>query len=335
MNVLVIGGTRNLGHYLTESLLGHGQRVTLLNRGQTPDDLPAAVERLRADRCDPQQLRRALAGREFDAVIDTTLYRGREAREIVDLLQGRAGRFVFISTGQVYLVREGAPRPAREEDYEGELMSEPQGSALDREDWRYGIEKREAEDALAEAWKDRRFPVTSLRLPMVASERDHFSRIHGYLLRLRDGGPLLLPEPPWLAVRHVDVRDVVAAIEKLLSSDAGLGRAYNVSPDETLPVDTFLERLASVAGASARFILVERQQLESRGLLPDCSPHSDRWMSELDNARGKRELGFSYTPVAQTLSRIVAHYETHPSPAPRGYARRPEELALAGDLAGR
>ena len=56
----------------------------------------------RADRCDPQQLRRALDGREFDAVIDTTLYRGKEAHEIVDLLQGRIGRFIFISTGQVY-----------------------------------------------------------------------------------------------------------------------------------------------------------------------------------------------------------------------------------------
>ena len=328
MNVLIIGGTRNLGHFLALSLVSHGHRVTLLNRGQTRDDLPVGIPRLRADRCDGAQLRQALAGREFDAAVDTALYRGREAREVVDVLDGRVGRFVFISTGQVYLVRTGAARPFSEEAYSGSLMAEPQGSISDLNDWRYGIEKREAEDVLAEAWERRRFPVTSLRLPMVASERDHFSRIHGYLLRLRDGGPLLLPRPPWLGVRHVDVHDVVAAIEKLLASSAGLGRAYNVSPDETLTLGAFLDLLAGIACVPKRTVLVDRALLESRALLPDCSPMSDPWMSELDNARGRSELGLSYTRVTETLRRIVTHYDAHPVPPPASYGRRAEELAL-------
>ena len=329
VNILIIGGTRNLGHFLTLSLVSRGHCVTLLNRGQTRDDLPAGIPRLRADRCDEAQLRGALVGREFDAVVDTALYRGREAREVVDVLDGRVGRFVFISTGQVYLVRTGAARPFSEEAYSGALMAEPQGSSSDLNDWRYGIEKREAEDVLAEAWERRCFPVTSLRLPMVASERDHYSRIHGYLLRLRDGGPLLLPRPPWLGVRHVDVHDVVAAIERLLASSAGLGRTYNVSPDETLTLGAFLDLLATIACVPKRTVLVDRALLESRALLPACSPMSDAWMSELDNARGRSELGLSYTRVAETLRRIVAHYDAHPGPSPASYGRRAEELALA------
>jgi len=332
VDVLIIGGTRNLGHFLTLSLVSRGHRVTLLNRGQTRDDLPADIERLRADRCDQSALRRVVAGREFDAVVDTALYRGKEAREIVELLHGRIGRFVFISTGQVYLVRDAIPRPSREEDYPGPLMAEPQGGTFDLDNWRYGIEKREAEDVLAEAWERRRFPATSLRLPMVASERDHFSRIHGYLLRLRDGGPLLLPRPPWLRVRHVDVQDAVAAIEKLLATEAGRGRAYNVSPDETVTLDAFLDLLALTAHAPKRLVFVERTVLESRGLLPDCSPFSDPWMSELDNARGKSELGLTYTAVAETLRRIVAHYDAHPPPLPPSYAWRSEEMALGVEL---
>jgi 2'-hydroxyisoflavone reductase len=328
VNILIIGGTRNLGHFLTLSLLSRGHRVTLLNRGLTRDDLPASIPRLRADRCDEAQLRQALAGREFDAAVDTALYRGREARQVVDVLDGRVGRFVFISTGQVYLVRTGVARPFHEEDYAGPLMAEPQASISDLKDWRYGIEKREAEDVLAEAWKRLRFPATSLRLPMVASERDHYSRIHGYLLRLRDGGPLLLPRPPWLGVRHVDVYDVVAAIETLLAGSAGLGQAYNVSPDETLTLGAFLDLLAGIACVPKRTVLVDRALLESRALLPDCSPMSDAWMSELDNARGRSELGLSYTRVAETLRRIVAHYDAHPVPPPASYGRRAEELAL-------
>ena len=68
MHILVIGGTRNIGHYLTLALLEQGHRVTILNRGVTPDSLPESVERLRADRSDAVQLQLALGGRDFDVV---------------------------------------------------------------------------------------------------------------------------------------------------------------------------------------------------------------------------------------------------------------------------
>src|SRR5262245_25347736 len=124
-DVLIIGGTRNLGHFLTLQLLEAGHQVTLLNRGQTLDELPAQLPRLRADRTDPAQLSQALAGRSFDVVVDMTLYTGKEAETIVSLLAGRAAQYIFISTGQVYLVRTGVERPFREEDYPGPVMAAP------------------------------------------------------------------------------------------------------------------------------------------------------------------------------------------------------------------
>jgi nucleoside-diphosphate-sugar epimerase len=329
MKVLIIGGTRNLGHFLAVRLLATGHRVGVLNRGRTRDDLPATIERLRADRCDARQLRGALGERSFDAVIDTALYRGREAEEVVGLLEGRVGHYVFISTGQVYLVRSGLKRPFREENYEGLVDPEPDGSERDVENWGYGIEKREAEDVLAAAWQKQSFPVTSLRLPMVASERDHFGRVQGYLLRIRDGGPLLLPPPPRLLLRHVYVHDVVSAIERLIASGEGKGRAYNLSQDETLTLEAFLDLLAEAAGCTWRSAILDPRVLAAHGLIPDCSPFSDPWMSELDNARSKRELLLTYTPVTDYLKAIVAHHDRHDGPRPSGYARRAEELTLA------
>src|SRR5581483_10625179 len=91
VRTLVIGGTRNLGPSLVAALLARGDSVAVLNRGITPDDLPCEVERLRADRSDAAQLKSALAGREFDLVIDTTLYNGRDAAITIDLLAGRVG----------------------------------------------------------------------------------------------------------------------------------------------------------------------------------------------------------------------------------------------------
>jgi hypothetical protein len=42
-------------------------------------------------------------------------------------------------------------------------------------------------------------------------------------------------------------------------------------------------------GIKPHIIRVKRSELEANGFLPDCSPFSDRWMSELDNTRSKAE----------------------------------------------
>jgi nucleoside-diphosphate-sugar epimerase len=330
LRILVIGGTRNLGHQLVLELLAAGHGVCVCNRGVTPDELPPDVERLRADRRDAPTLACTLGGRSFDAVVDTTLYDGPDASAIAELLDGRTGHYVFVSSGQVYLVRPGLARPFVEEDYEGAIMAAPPEGTPDFEEWRYGVDKRAAEDVLISAWETRRFPFTSLRLPMVNGERDHYRRIAGYLARLRDGAPIVIPAEGQLALRHVDGADVVQAIVRLLGTGPGAGRAYNISQDETVTLEEFLELLSGLAGRPIRVARVARKVLESNRLLPGCSPFSNRWMSELDNRKSKAELGVRYTLFARTVERVVRHYEQHGSPLPESYARRADELALAG-----
>ncbi len=329
MRSLVIGGTRNLGPSIVQALLQQGHNVTVLNRGQTTDDLPPQVERLLGDRTKPEQLKEALGGREFDLVVDTTLYNGAEAEAVVELLSGRAGRYVFLSTGQVYLVRPGLQRPFREEDYSGPVMDPPpQSNASDYQNWLYGFDKRAAEDVFARAWEQRRFPFTSLRLPIVNSERDHYERLYGYFLRLRDGGPILVPEGEGLPLRHVYGEDVAHAIVRLVSGDEGKGRAYNIGQDETLSLQQFLELLAKLMGSTLHLAQAPREELEREGLLPDCSPFSGKWMSSLDNLRSKKELGIAYTPFQVYLSKLVRYFEAAPARAIKGYLQRPGELAL-------
>jgi nucleoside-diphosphate-sugar epimerase len=183
MRSLIIGGTRNLGPSIVHALLRRGDEVAVFNRGQTRDDLPEEVERLRGNRTDVEQLRRALNGREFDFVVDSTLYTGAEAEAAVELFSG-VGRYIFLSTGQVYLVRTGVERPFKEEDYAGPVMEQPpKSNTSDYENWLYGFDNRAAEDVFARAWADCKFPFTSLRLPMVNSERDYYDRIYGNFVR--------------------------------------------------------------------------------------------------------------------------------------------------------
>jgi nucleoside-diphosphate-sugar epimerase len=305
--------------------------VTLFNRGTLADAFGDRLERLRGDRT-TADFERLLAGRSFDAAVDFAAFDGADGRRAAEALSGRVGHYVVISTGQVYLVRQGCPRPAREADYDGPVTAEPADS-YEKGQWDYGVRKRALEDALAGAWEKDRFPATRLRIPMVNGERDHFRRLERYLWRMLDGGPVLLPGGGDRATRHVYSGSVVRAILALLGRPETFGQAYNLAQDETPALRELLTLVADRLGAPARLVDVPVERVRSAGLDPlMVSPFSGTWMSFLDPARAKAELGFRHEPLGSYLDKIVTTFLAHPrADPPPGYEHRPAELALEGE----
>lgn len=332
MNVLLIGGTRFLGPLLVMRLLAGGHKITILNRGTRPDPFGAFLPRIEgfvADRRSPD-FERALDGRTFDAVVDFAAYEREDIDGAVRALRGKIGHYLLISTGQVYLVREGCPSPAREPDYAGEVMARPEASS-DLDQWSYGVGKRACEDALIEAWEKDRFPSTRLRIPVVNGERDYYRRVDGYLFRLLDGGPVLVPDGGHIQTRHVYGGEVVRAITAMLGRPDTFGEAFNLCQEETPTVREIITMLADLLGAPARLVDVPSADLESAGLIPSMiSPFSTRWMSFLDPARARSQLDFHHTPVREYMARIVASFLAYPpTEPPPAYALRDREKQLA------
>jgi nucleoside-diphosphate-sugar epimerase len=328
VKVLVIGGTRYMGAELVWRLLLGGHAVTLFNRGRTADPFGDRVERLVGDRR-TDDFARLLRGRRFDAAVDFAAYDGPDAQAVVDVLD--VGHYVVISTGQVYLVRDVPPLPARESDYEGPLMPRPD-DPRDLADWEYGMGKRAVEDVLAYAWEITRFPSTRVRIPIVNGERDQSRRLESYLWRILDGGPLLLPDGATAPIRHVYAGDVVRFLLRILGDPQTHGRAYNVCHDELLPLRDVLSLLAEAMGARTRFVDVPAAALEAAGLdVRAVSPFSTRWTSRLDPARAREELDFAPRPLRQAFDVIARSFVAHlpPSP-PDGYAQRAREIEIAG-----
>ncbi len=331
MKVLVIGGNRFVGRDLVWRFLAAGYEVTTFNRGRLADPFTDRIERLVGDRT-TGDFERLIGAREWDAVVDFAAFQEADTRRAALTLQGRVGHYVMISTGQVYLVREPRPRnAAREADYDGPVMTAPEEPG-EREEWDYGMGKRGAEDALQAAWADRRFPATRLRIPMVNGERDYHRRIEGYLWRLLDGDPLLLPDGGRTPTRHVYSGAVARAIARILGNPTTFGQAYNLAQDETPTLAEILAVLGEILGAAARFVEVPSARIVSAGLdLVRVSPFSGRWMSFLDPTRAKAELGFRHDPLRHYLEKIVASFLAHPpAEAPEGYrALRSREVDLA------
>ncbi|MCY3779170.1 MAG: NAD-dependent epimerase/dehydratase family protein [Chloroflexi bacterium] len=330
--ILIIGGTRNMGYYLSERLAQEGGDLTLLNRGITKEDLPRSIHRLTVDRTDHRQMRRALLAKSFDVVVDFVLYRRDEARTVIELFRDNVEHYIVLSSGQVYLVRDGLQRPFRETDYEGDLIPAPAETSYHFEEWRYGVEKRDVEDEMSAEGSRSGFPFTLLRLPMVNSARDPYNRLFNYYLRLRDGGPILVPETPNYALNHVYAMDVIDIIMQLINTGNGKGKAYNIAQDEHVSHEEFLNILANIMGTEPKWLNVDRNALVSQGFLPDCAPFSERWMSALDNSLGKAELGIGYTPFADYLAEIVEYFDANVMTPPLAYRRRRAERQFAKNL---
>jgi len=326
MDVLLIGGTRFVGHLLALRLVAQGHRVTVLNRGVTPDSLGSRVERLRADR-GTDAFDSALVGRQFDAAVDFAAYRPEEVERAVRVLRGRVGHYVFISTGQVYLVRQQCPRPAREADFDGSLMARPEDPET-FEEWSYGVSKRHCEEVLV---RETDFPSTRLRIPMVNGEGDYYRRLEVYLWRLLDGGPLLVPDGGPELCRHVYGLDVADAVASLLGNKRVFGRAFNLAQWEAPPLWDLLGLLSEALGAPERRVALPADTIKRAGLRPqDLSPFSTPWMSYLEPSLARAELGFRSTALPDVLARVVGAFLTTPPAAPPpGYEGRAAERKLA------
>jgi nucleoside-diphosphate-sugar epimerase len=294
---------------------------------------------LHADRTTPA-FANVLRGREFDAVVDFAAFNAADTHGVVEVLQDRVGHYVLISSGAVYMVREGAEIPCSdplpETAYAGDVSIAPT-TPEDLPSWRYGTGKRAAEDVLVAAWEECRFPATRLRLPTVNGVADPERRIESYLWRILDGGPVLLPDGGNNKTRHVYSGDVVKAIVNLLGRQNTFGDAFNLSQDEQPTLRELVRMLTEIVGARNHCQSVATSTLESAGLSSrTISPFSGRWASRLDPAHAKEELGFRHEPLMQYLDKIVTAFMSHPPAVPPDdYVGRATEIELGLHLQAR
>jgi nucleoside-diphosphate-sugar epimerase len=324
MNVLVIGGSRFLGHHLTRSLLELGISVTLFNRGKSPDDFGTRVKRIIGDRQDHQRFYNRLHGQRFDAVIDLIGYNPLEIEVAEKTFRDQIGLYVFISTGQVYLVTENKHWPAKEEDFYQPLIDCPAGEELPYE---YGVKKRECELFLEKRFRSSKFPAVRLRCPVIHGPRDYSLRLFSYLLRITDGFPLIIPENGDKIIRHIYVQDVVHTILKLLANSSVPGKVFNLAQHEVVTLSEFLTQIASLMNKKIKIRIVSRQVLKEHMIPDDISPFSGRWVSYLDPNYAQQEIGFKSTSLSHWIPEVLSYFfQQYQGPPPENYQFRDKEI---------
>ncbi|HVU77692.1 MAG TPA: NAD-dependent epimerase/dehydratase family protein [Gaiellaceae bacterium] len=230
MRILVLGGTKFLGRHTVDVALARGHEVTLFNRGQTCPDLFPAVEKLRGDRDGDLA---ALAGRSFDAVVDTSGFVPRVVRETIEAL-GEVGHYTFVSTISVY----------------ADVSTPPTESSPLADDEEYGGLKARCEEVVRERFPDAFVP----RPGLIVGPWDQTGRFTYWPQRLADGGRVLAPAPPEADAQVIDARDLGDWIVR--AAEDGLAGTYN-AVDRPVPRATLLETCRDVAGAGAELVWVD------------------------------------------------------------------------------
>ncbi|KAM3093979.1 NAD-dependent epimerase/dehydratase family protein [Phormidesmis sp. 146-35] len=226
MRILIMGGTRFIGVYLTRILLEQGHEVTLFNRGNKP--VPAAVEQILGDRTNPADLKEKLTGKEFDAVFDNNGRELSDTQPLAEIFQGRIEHFVYMSSAGVYLKSDQMPH----------FESDP----VDPKSRHKG--KHDTETYLAA----QKLPFTSIRPTYIYGPQNYNDLEAWFFDRIVRDRPVPIPSHGQHFTQFGHVQDLAQAMANVLGNAPAIGQIYNVSGDRFVTFDGLARTCAAAAG---------------------------------------------------------------------------------------
>lgn len=250
---LVLGGTRFVGRHLVDALLAGGWRVWLFNRGLTGPGLFPDVTQLVGDRHGDVS---ALAGGEWDAVFDVSAYHPSEVDRTAQVLRGRCGHYVFVSSISAYAA---LPVTGLGEDTALATVTGPVPDEVDSDS--YGPLKALCEVRVADLFHS----CTIIRSTIVVGPHDPTDRFTYWVQRLSEPGAHVLPPDPTVALQCIDVRDL--ADFTVVAADSRLRGAFNAAA----PPLRFADLVAAIiaeTGVVFRWVPLSAADMAAEGVRP-------------------------------------------------------------------
>ena len=231
MHILILGGGVFLGATILRNALERGHELTVFNRGRAQSAWPEGVRAIVGDRSADLS---ALAGKRFDAVIDTCGYAPADVKKSVEALRD-VKTYCFVSSISAYA--SFTHPPIREID---PLADFSKVDPADRDLAHYGPQKAACEAEVHKVFGERGLIV---RPGLIVGPGDRSGRFSHWPWRALEGGEMLVPdlgddEP----LQFVDVRDLAAWIIRLV--ERGERGAFNGTGPANGPASCWSELIA-------------------------------------------------------------------------------------------
>jgi len=229
MRILIMGGTRFIGVYLTKILVDQGHEVVLFNRGNNPAPV-AGISQIHGDRKDAAQLKEKLAGESFDAIFDNNGRELSDTQPLVELFNGKVQHFVYVSSAGVYLKTPQMPHV--------------EGDTVDPKSRHKG--KHHTEAYLTESG----IPWTSIRPVYIYGPQNYNDLEAWFFDRLVRDRPIPIPGNGQYITQLGHIQDLAVAMARVLGNKTAIGKIYNISGDRYVTFDGLAYACASAVGKS-------------------------------------------------------------------------------------
>jgi len=309
--ILILGGTNFLGPAVVTAALARGHVLTLFNRGKTNPGLFPEVEKLHGQRRrprpdkpkDPAQDLKALEGRKWDAVVDTSAYYTGEVEDMCKVLAGNVGQYVFISSLSVYKTLEVDATPVDEQSPLCEC-ADKYTQEMGANYANYGALKRYCEEAASAAFPGK---ATLVRPGYIVGPGDPTDRFTYWPARFVRGGECLAPGTPDNDLQFIDVRDLGEWIVHLI--EQGIAGPLNaVGFDGRISVAEFLHTGKGTLNHGCSFTWVDDEFLEKNEVT--AWGEMGCWAPKAKNGHCKNDLaiaaGAKFRPIAETIRDTAA-----------------------------
>lgn len=230
MRILIMGGTRFIGVYLTKILVSQGHEVVLFNRGNHPAPVEG-VRQIQGDRQNTSQLQAKLAQESFDAVFDNNGRELKDTQPLVEIFKDRVEHFVYVSSAGVYL--------------KSEQMPHIEGDPVDPNSRHKG--KHQTEAYLAESG----IPWTSIRPVYIYGPQNYNDLEAWFFDRLVRERPVPIPGNGKFITQLGHVEDLAWAMAKVLGNQTAIGKIYNISGDRYVTFDGLAHACGEAIGKSS------------------------------------------------------------------------------------
>ncbi|MGF1587938.1 MAG: NAD-dependent epimerase/dehydratase family protein [Pleurocapsa sp.] len=229
MRILIMGGTRFIGVYLTKVLIEQGHEVVLFNRGN--HSAPEGVKQIQGDRTEAAQLKEKLSGESFEAIFDNNGRELSDTQPLVEIFNGKVEHFVYVSSAGVYL--------------KSSQMPHVEGDALDPNSRHKG--KHHTEAYLAESG----IPWTSIRPVYIYGPQNYNDLEAWFFDRIVRDRPIPIPGNGMYITQFGHIQDLTWAMASVLGKEAAIGQIYNISGDRYITFDGLAYACAEAAGKTS------------------------------------------------------------------------------------
>lgn len=305
--ILILGGTGFVGRILTENLIKQDVYPVLFNRGKRSPGIFPELRHITGDRMNKDEIKQ-IAGESWDTVVDFSCMYPVNLDEITEMLKGKAGRYIFISTASVYPmddpeywkypVKEDAQTlPCTpEEKIDPDIMAT------------YGQKKAECERILLrKEWLD----AVIFRPGLIYGRYDYTDRFYYWLYRVYNNTKILLPEEGREKFTATFSEDFAELIRAAIFAEKH-NKVYNASTHTPATLRDYIDYASILLGRSPEIVSVSTEFVAQNELQPwgDLPVWVGALNMAMDNQKATNDFPVFFHTFNESLKRCIDYYSS-------------------------